>query len=777
MASYIELDDLPFEERLLQDPHDEEVWLEYLEARGHTKDSLGLLSLLDRCVTQISRSEPAWRAYIDAVKKIDSADGPNIDTVSAVYDQALAYVPSIQLWNEYIGFLTENGQDASKAVNRALQSLKVTDHAKLWPTILAYAKKANNTTRYNLYSRFLEYRRRVEGAGYELSDLPSLSDAIYWMMRSCTEDEVYNLCETFESVVNEPSFLLALDRSELELYTDLFDVFIRLGSLDSLAANLYSLMKNKFPDQAGPSVVKMAQYWIDNGDQLRAISTFENGINTCKTLRDFSVIFDSYTEFVDSMSELLAEKLEKSPTSDLDTELGLVLARYEDLLARRPLLINDVYLRQDPNDVQAWIDRAELYDGTEKKQCYDTALLKIVPSKVRKEGALPEIWTRRIALARTESEADKLYSLAVKVPYNSLNDMETVWKSWVDRKVEKGQLDTALKIIKEAVALPKNITEPVRYKDEKFSAQVRMHKSIKLWQIYLDLVESSDDVKETSSVYDRVLELKIATPLTILNYARFLQDHKLYDEMFRVYERGVSIFKYPTVYEIWRDYLTKMARYYEQLGIQPELVRDLFEKSLEGCPTNYISWIYSYYAQFEETHGLKLQALKILERAIDTSDDQLQAYKTLLSKTKQFKGTASMSGIYQKALETLPVSPEFIDEVVGGFVDVEASLGRLQRCREILHYSAELVMNNAKTEKQRTQFWDLFKKFELKHGNESSYKRMLQFKRHLESMAPALIPEEIEGGINFIHAKDSGDKSPATVTNTDQIELDLESDI
>ncbi len=54
--------------------------------------------------------------------------------------------------------------------------------------------------------------------------------------------------------------------------------------------------------------------------------------------------------------------------------------------------------------------------------------------------------------------------------------------------------------------------------------QQRLYRSNKLWSLYADLVESTTDgVEETSAVYDRMLELRIATPQTVLNYALFLQ--------------------------------------------------------------------------------------------------------------------------------------------------------------------------------------------------------------------------------------------------------------
>ena len=47
--------------------------------------------------------------------------------------------------------------------------------------------------------------------------------------------------------------------------------------------------------------------------------------------------------------------------------------------------------------------------------------------------------------------------------------------------------------------------------------------SLKLWSFYCDLEESLGTLESAKAVYDQILELRIATPQIILNYALFLQ--------------------------------------------------------------------------------------------------------------------------------------------------------------------------------------------------------------------------------------------------------------
>jgi hypothetical protein len=46
-----------------------------------------------------------------------------------------------------------------------------------------------------------------------------------------------------------------------------------------------------------------------------------------------------------------------------EIEIELRMARLEDLMERRMLLLNSVLLRQNPHNVQEWHKRVQLYEG------------------------------------------------------------------------------------------------------------------------------------------------------------------------------------------------------------------------------------------------------------------------------------------------------------------------------------------------------------------------------------------------------------------------------
>ncbi|KAK2396150.1 hypothetical protein P8452_17442 [Trifolium repens] len=52
---------------------------------------------------------------------------------------------------------------------------------------------------------------------------------------------------------------------------------------------------------------------------------------------------------------------------------------------------------------------------------------------------------------------------------------------------------------------------------------MKLHKSLRLWTFYVDLAESLGNLESTREVYERILDLRIATPQVIINYAYFLE--------------------------------------------------------------------------------------------------------------------------------------------------------------------------------------------------------------------------------------------------------------
>ena len=131
-----------------------------------------------------------------------------------------------------------------------------------------------------------------------------------------------------------------------------------------------------YKDQAGRLWTGLATYWIKRGEFDRAKQTFETGIATVLTIRDFTQIFDAYAEFSESVISGIMEELEDPDEEDEDfdvketeEELDAKMKEFEELMDRRLFLVNDVFLRRNPNDVQEWEKRVGLWGQDDEKVC------------------------------------------------------------------------------------------------------------------------------------------------------------------------------------------------------------------------------------------------------------------------------------------------------------------------------------------------------------------------------------------------------------------------
>ena len=126
-----------------------------------------------------------------------------------------------------------------------------------------------------------------------------------------------------------------------------------------------------YKDQAGRLWTGLATYWIKRGEFDRAKETFEKGLAAVLTIRDFTQIFDAYSEFgeslISAMMESLADEEDEEEAAETEKELDVRMKDFEELMDRRPFLVNDVLIRRNPNDVQEWEKRVALWGQDDKK--------------------------------------------------------------------------------------------------------------------------------------------------------------------------------------------------------------------------------------------------------------------------------------------------------------------------------------------------------------------------------------------------------------------------
>ena len=61
-------------------------------------------------------------------------------------------------------------------------------------------------------------------------------------------------------------------------------------------------------------------------------------------------------------------------------------------------------------------------------------------------------------------------------------------------------------------------SRPQKSKEEGGKRQASLHANLKVWSFYVDLLENLGHTELAKKAYEKMLDLKIATPQTILNY-------------------------------------------------------------------------------------------------------------------------------------------------------------------------------------------------------------------------------------------------------------------
>ncbi|KAL9303875.1 hypothetical protein ACSQ67_021138 [Phaseolus vulgaris] len=213
----------------------------------------------------------------------------------------------------------------------------------------------------------------------------------------------------------------------------------------------------------------------------KARDVFEDGMSAVITVRDFSVIFDSYSQFEESIiAYKMEEEMELSDEEDgfeeveeqsipfrgfkgrLEEEdferkilhgfwlndkndIDLRLGRFDYLTQRRPELANNVFLRQNPHNVEQRQRRVELYEGDPISQIltYTEAVRTIDPTKA--VGKSHTLWVAFAKLYEEQKDlanARIIFDKAVQVNYKTVDNLVSVWCEWVGMELKNRKVSS-----------------------------------------------------------------------------------------------------------------------------------------------------------------------------------------------------------------------------------------------------------------------------------------------------------------------------------------------
>ncbi|KAI3408343.1 TPR_REGION domain-containing protein [Psidium guajava] len=803
---YPSQDDLLYEEELLRNPFSLKLWWRYLIARSDSPFKKRFI-IYERALKALPGSYKLWHAYLrerlEIVRNLPITHS-QYETLNNTFERALVTMHKMpRIWIMYLQTLTEQKliTRTRRTFDRALCALPVTQHDRIWEPYLVFVSQRGMPieTPLRVYRRYLKY------------DPSHIEDFIEFLVNSRLWQEA---AERLASVLNDDQFFSIKGKTKHRLWLELCDLLTKHATEVS-GLNVDAIIRGgirKFTDEVGRLWTSLAEYYIRRNLHEKARDIFEEGMKTVITVRDFSVIFDAYAQFEESM---LAYKMENMDLSDEDEEDGdgedgvqengieededirldvnlsvakfekkildgfwlhddkdvdLRLARLENLMVRRPELANSVLLRQNPHNVEQWHRRVKLFEGNPTKQIltYTEAVRTVDPMKaVGKPHTLWVAFAKLYESHKDVANARVIFDKAVQVNYKAVDHLASIWCEWAEMELRHNNFKKALELMRRATAEPSVEVKRRVAADGNEPVQIKVHKSLRLWTFYVDLEESLGTLESTRAVYERILDLRIATPQIIINYAVLLEDNKYFEDAFKVYERGVKIFKYPHVKDIWVTYLSKFVRRYGKTKL--ERSRELFEHAIEMTPSDQVKPLYLQYAKLEEEYGLAKRAMKVYDQATKAvpSNEKLAMYEIYIARAAEIFGVPRTREIYEQAIENGGLPDKDGKAMCLKYAELEKSLGEIDRARGIYVYASQFA-----DPRSDVDFWNKWHEFEVQHGNEDTFREMLRIKRSVSasySQTHFILPEYVMQKDQKLDLDDARDKLKQAGVSEDEM--------
>jgi pre-mRNA-splicing factor SYF1 len=481
---YPSQDDLLYEEEILRNPFSLKLWWRYLIARRESPFKKRFI-IYERALRALPGSYKLWHAYLverlDIVRNLPITH-PQFETLNNTFERALVTMHKMpRIWIMYLQSLIRQKlvTKTRRAFDRALCALPVTQHDRIWELYLSFVSQEGFPieTSLRVYRRYLMY------------DPSHIEDFIEFLLNSGLWQEA---AERLASVLNDNQFYSIKGKTKHSLWLELCDLMTRHAKEVS-GLNVDAIIRGgirKFTDEVGRLWTSLADYYIRRELFEKARDIFEEGMTTVVTVRDFSVIFDAYSQFEESMVAIKMEKMDLSDDEeneveengieldedvrldwsskfekkllngfwlDDDNDVDLMLARLEYLMDRRPELANSVLLRQNPHNVEQWHRRVKLFEGNPTKQIltYTEAVRTVDPMKA--VGKPHTLWVAFAKLYEDHNDlvnARVIFDKAVQVNYKTVDNLASVWCEWAEMEIRHRNFKGALELLRRATAEP-----------------------------------------------------------------------------------------------------------------------------------------------------------------------------------------------------------------------------------------------------------------------------------------------------------------------------------
>lgn len=764
--------------------------------------------LYERACRLLPGSFKLWKEYLDLLQ--ESPRHPEV--IIGAFERALNSLHRMpRIWLDYLDFLCKQQKyRAMRPVfDRALQALPITQHSRLWDFIFAkfikrFSMKLPILSK-SLWERYLQvapekrtdyikYLKRIEDWDTAALELVTLANSLMKSTNDLTfkdekkpqrrPKEEEERIDTFDESDESDSEDIEVDFTVQKCWDSLCQLVIEHSheiksiSVDSILRTAISV----FQKDQGRYWTALATFHIRRGYFDTARLVFEEAMSKVFLVRDFAQIYDSYAKMEETILEISIEdavkvkkgkknksgKKDSGPEEGVSKDILIQMANLRSLLERHGFLLNDVLLRQNPHSVDDWLNRVALvrkHSGDRIEavlEAFEDALRTVNPRK----SPVSKIWIELANFLESKGifdSARQIYQRACEwgqVEYGSVDDLATIFIAAAEFEFRRETVQDGLDIISAALA-------PNRKKCG-IESWDSLAKSLKMWNFLIDSEEARGASAACESAYERLLQLRLAQPQHIINYALFREEVLAdIDGAFKIYERGIELFNYPVAFEIWNIYLPKFVKKYAASRL--ERTRDLFESALQGCPEKFAMQLYLMYGKVEEDYGLVRNALAIYRRgcAIVAPTDRPVLFNLLISKTSESQGAFAARSIYEEAIKSLPFPASLPFALAHSAL--EEKLNEIPRARALFMHMSQFCDPRA----YENAFWLKWQEFETRNGDESSFREMLRIKRSVANLFLQKQPFVKASEPSEVSAPALEDDVNAKEQNEEEMELDL----
>jgi pre-mRNA-splicing factor SYF1 len=754
----VEPGDSRYEKEVTCSPYNLKAWLSYLSAKPLHKHRQRYI-IYERALHNLPRSYKLWHAYLtERVRQLRGKplhDRRHIG-LERTFNRALVYMNSMPvIWMLYADFLVaqKRGTAVRKAFDAALQALPVTQHHLLWPKFVSWAGDFGvHKTAQVVNQRFLMFDPSARAfIADEAEKRGDVGEAARHLAACLDRAQGGDGSEGSRHALCMRLVQLAVAHPEEMPETVRVDAIIR------------ACIK-QFSDQVASLWCQLATYYVRQGEFEQARDIYEEALHSVALVRDFSLIFDAFVKFEEQvMMALLAEKQEagneEGDDGEFDVEVEMRVARLEHLVDKRPLLLNDVLLRQNPHNVEEWHNRVRLARARARTHAGLTAtaqssgeegedglspddvasLLKIYAEAVEtvnpfkaSSGRFSSLWIELSAIYERagdlEGAREVLARAAERATFKSADELGAVVAARAELEMRQDEFEAALALLRRATRVA-GASTGAGDSAPGTKARSKLHRSTRVWVQLLDLEEALSSLDDVRVAYESALELRVLTPQMVLNFTAYLREQRFFDESFSFFERAIAAFQgaYPHCERVWLAYLDSFQERYGETKL--ERLRELYEEALRGAPaeSTALALLYTKFARAEESLGMIRRALAIYDRATRAvkEESRLDAFRLYVRKVEEHLGITKTRPVYERGLEDLP--DDAVVALALEFADMEQTLGEVDRARAILKHAAQFA-----DPKFEPSFWGTWRAFEEAHGNEDTFRDMLRVQRSVQ---------------------------------------------